>query len=257
MKIRKIDNTAWIKNFFLVDDYLYITNSEPYKKNCFIAKVKVFKVLENLKIRSNINRYFLSNPNPTEFNPIEGSMSDLEIVKLNQLFVQNVYKFKESICISLVDDNKIIENKTFEGELINELQDCIYFGYSNDEYIFKKNRNCFLYNKQKFIELDFVNIISFADSFVIQNSYEQIFLYNKKFKCIKKIDDSRDYKKIYYINERNVLISNYKENITYIYNIDTCKKNIFSNFFISRALMINKDLMIIKQDKNDNISFIN
>ncbi|AKX33835.1 hypothetical protein SLITO_v1c01690 [Spiroplasma litorale] len=256
MKFRKIDNTEWIKNFFVDSEYLYLTNSQFNKKN-FIGRIKLKTLYENLKIKSDIERYFLSNPNPYEYNGVQGANSDIDIFLNNQLFIQNIFLLNNVQYVTFLDDDKKIYTKPLYEDSDNKnIIDCLFYTKFKNDYIFKKNNSIYFYNENKKFDFDFVNIIPFNNIFIVQKENENIVVYSEDLTFLYEIDNSFCFKKIFYINKKNILISYRDEGVTYIYNVESKSKIIFCNYFIINAKLINENLIIIKPSINDNVIFV-
>ncbi|ASP27941.1 hypothetical protein SCORR_v1c01660 [Spiroplasma corruscae] len=255
MKIRKIDNTYWVKNIFVDSNYLYLTNSEP-NKSCFLGRIPLVILKENLKIKSDLERYFLSNPNPMEFDAVLGANSDVEIIYNSDKYIQNFFTIDKNNYITFIDNENNIKTIGYNGYNIEKIKDFLFLNKIKDDCVFKNKNKIFLLKKDDYINIDAVNIIYINNQYIIQDSLEKISIYDLNFNFVKYIEKSNEFKKIYFLNKKNILISFLNNNKTYMYNLDTNKKEIFCDFFINRAVLVNEELLIAKSNMNDNLYFI-
>ncbi|QHX36935.1 hypothetical protein [Spiroplasma sp. BIUS-1] len=252
MKIntREIDNTEWITNIFVDKENIYFCDSEPngiVNTLCYIPKDQ-FK--ENLKNKKNIDRVFLAHPNPLISSMEKSSETDVDIINIFENYIQNYIVIdKNDSYISFIKDGKVFTSKLKNTNDLKEFQ--IIRKLKDSNLIIKKNNELFLTDNQlneiKKINLDIVDLIEFKNNYVIQKSNEEVVLLNSNFEFLKIIDKEPGFKKIFYLNNKNILISYREKMETYMYNFEVDKKVFFDSSFIKRATMLEENILLVKK----------
>ncbi|WP_339020602.1 hypothetical protein [Spiroplasma endosymbiont of Atherix ibis] len=250
IKVRKIENSEWIKNIFLDDENIYFTDSIPngnINTLCWISK-KIF--LDNIKIKQDLERTFLAHPNPffSSINMI--SNTDIKVLQLYEHYIQNFVVINNIKYISFIINEKVFTASLSNIEKLEEFQ---IIKKINEGLIIKKKKKLTDKNIKiiKEITINLVDIIQFQNNFVIQKSDKEIILTDFNFNLIRVLDTEQDFKKIFYLNKNNVLISFKKREESILINLLNNKKKIFDKSFINRAVLLYSNFLLTKKnDKN-------
>ncbi|WP_053946505.1 hypothetical protein [Spiroplasma cantharicola] len=250
-KTRKIDNSEWITNIFLDENNIYFTDSLPNKTNNFLCYISKENFNENLKNKADIQRTFLSHPSPLVSSLEDISKTDIEVLKVSKYYIQNFVSIEGIEYISFIKNNQVFTNILNSELEAKQLQIIKKIG---NRLVIKKEDGIWLTDhflkSIKKINYDIVDIIKLKTKYVIQTSKEELIVLDENFNFEKNILTKQGFKKIYYINQNNILIS-YKElNITNIYNIFTDKDELFDNSFINRAILLGENLLLSKKIEN-------
>ncbi len=247
-KTRKIDNTEWITNIFLDKENIYFTDSLPNKSNnllCYISKEN-FK--ENLKNKADIERFFLCHPSPLVSSFEDISKTDIKILNVFEDYIQNFINIEGIKYVSFIKENKVLTSILDSNEVSKELQ---IIKKIEDKLVIKKQDKIWIADKNlepiSQINYNIVDIVKLKDKYVIQNEKEELLILDHKFNIEKNILTEKGFKKIYYINQNNILISYKDLDVTVIHNIFTGKTEPFDSCFINRAVLLDDNLLLSKK----------
>ncbi|AOG60737.1 hypothetical protein SHELI_v1c07880 [Spiroplasma helicoides] len=248
-KQRIIDNTNWITNFFVVDEYLYLTDAKMGENECNLYRIKMDVFVENLKNKSDINRAFLANPLTEKSNSaLLSSQSEVEFLYKEDNYIQNYFKFQNQLYISYLIDNKVFTKRVGDSQY-KELQilvgdeDMDYLIGISDSFLVQIDKDL---NITKNTQIHASTCVIFKDKLAVLNYENKITLLNDRFELLKNIDSSSDFKSIFFLNANNLLVSNKDKNFTYAVNINDEVKIDFIKDYIFRAKLINQDTLIVK-----------
>ncbi|AGR41538.1 hypothetical protein [Spiroplasma taiwanense] len=258
LKFRKIENSQWISNFFISQNNLYFTDTDTSNMNNSLCKINLNVLKENLKIKGDLNRSFLAHPNPLFSNLKLSSQTEIEIIYNSNNYIQNFIVLDDISYISFVINNQVFTSIFNEVLKLEEFQ--IIVKFFNQNLLIKKNQKYLIVDKNlniiKNIEIKLNNLVEFEEFYVIHNVNENIELYNKDFKFLKVLNESNSFKKICYLNKNNILISFKNENKTILKNIITEEEILFTDAFYFRILLLEKDLLMVKDSNTNLITFI-
>ncbi|WP_338984768.1 hypothetical protein [Spiroplasma endosymbiont of Diplazon laetatorius] len=238
---------------FFDSKYIYFSDSKPNNKTntlCFIDK-NIFK--ENLKVKQDMYRSFLAHPNPLLSSIQLSSNTDLEIYGIYDNYIQNFVSIEDKKYISFIINGKVYTADVLDLKVLYEIQILKVIG---SNLVIIKNNKTLLVDKNfkdiKTFEYDLIDIIEFENNYIVHKADETIVLMDQNFKEIDVIEPNSNFKKIYYINKRNILIS-YRDDLnTLIYNFLTKKTEEFDQSFIKRAIMLDENILMVKKfEKND------
>ncbi|AUB31963.1 hypothetical protein [Spiroplasma floricola] len=259
LKVRKIENSEWIKNIFLDDENIYFVDSIPngnINTLCWISK-KIF--LENIKIKQDLERTFIAHPNPHFSSMDMISNTDIKVYGIYEHYIQNFVVINNTKYISFIINGKVFTTNLNNIENLEEFQ---IIKKINEGLIIKRDNKILLVDENikliKEIKIDLVDIIQFQNNFVIQKSNEEIVLTDLSFKIISVLDNEQDFKRIHYLNKNNVLISFKKKEESVLINILNNKKETFDKSFINRAVLLNNTFFLTKKiEKSGGKDFLN
>ncbi|QEH62201.1 hypothetical protein SCHIN_v1c10080 [Spiroplasma chinense] len=242
-KERNIENTEWITNFFVNNEFVYFVDSLPGEKSN-LSKISIKNLEENLKIKGDLNRTFLANPCLTDNNSLlEITQTDLEYIGQYDEYVQNYLVLKNNEIISFVIDNKVVtKNVTKNLETSARVLD-----------VWENNLLCNFENQLVVMNLDFevlkkldINAqmaVVFESNIFVLDENNDVWEIND-FSQKTRLDLEKGFKKIFWVNKCNLLISNFENEVSKIINTHTKNQEIFYKQTINRAVMVNKDLMM-------------
>ncbi|AHB36694.1 hypothetical protein [Spiroplasma apis] len=253
-KIRTIDNSGWITNFFYWNDHLYLVDSNFLNKKSSLYRIEKSIFLENLKNKQDIDRVFMGNPNPLLSNAIIACSSDVEIIEEYDYYIQNYLYFEGKEIVSYLIKNEVITMILGTNTKFSNFQ---ILGTDNGTLLGKINDKVAITNPDleilKEVNLNVDQILVYENNYIILSNGE-ITLCNKNFEVLDVLEKANEFVSIFYINKNNLLISYKESNITKIVNYKTKKSMMFLEFYIFRALIIDDNLLIAKKlfDSNNN-----
>ncbi|AGR42405.1 hypothetical protein SDIMI_v3c07010 [Spiroplasma diminutum CUAS-1] len=256
-----IDNTQWINHIFLDKKNIYFTDSDLNNTNNNLCSISKTNFKENLNNKADLDRCFLAHPNPiiSTFEMI--TKTDVSILHSCKYYIQNFVVVEDIKYISYIIENKVFTKKFLSDDELIELQ---IITVIENNLIIKIKEEFYLTDKNfkiiKKIDYKLVDVIKIKDNYVIQKENEEIILVDLDFKFEKIIDSDKGFKKIYYLNKTNILISYLKNEVTKIYNVFTEKSEIFQKSFLKRAILLDENTLIVKKNtkniKSDMLNLI-
>ncbi|WP_156007018.1 hypothetical protein [Spiroplasma tabanidicola] len=257
-KVRDLENSGWITNIFVIDDFVYFTDANFNSSYSSLYKISKINLIENLKNKGDFGRKFLANPLIEYSNDaILISQSDVEFVKKEDNYIQNFFKFREKIFISYLIDQKLYTQVFDENKERKNIQ--VLLNNTNG-MVGKVGKEISLYDenlkKLKNYQIDILSCVEFENNFIVLKNNFEVWLCDKEFEDIECIDNTKEFKNIFYLNKNNVLISYKDSKSTIAINIkDKNKLQIIDNFLIRAVLLDDNNLLVkVMYDNNDNIN---
>ncbi|QBQ08036.1 hypothetical protein SGLAD_v1c08370 [Spiroplasma gladiatoris] len=256
-QIRSIDNSGWITNVFNDKEYIYFTDAIFNTKYSSLYKISKKIVLENLKNKNDLGRYFLANPLiENNNNAVLLSSSEIEFIKKEEYYIQNYFLFKNNEYISFIIDKKVYTKNIN----LNEPKEFQILNYNYDFLIAKKNEEVFFLDENlnivKTFKKEIISLIAFEKNFVVLDINMNVWLTDFELNFLEKLDSSNNFKNIFYLNKNNILISYKDRKNTIVLNYKTKLSTDFVKEFLFRAFLLEENILITKSiyDISDNIN---
>ncbi|AHI53208.1 hypothetical protein [Spiroplasma culicicola] len=247
--IRTIDNTGWIKNLFIIDQDLYLVVNKE------IFKIAIEQVIENLKNKADLSRYFLAYPfDFTNRDQNNINLTECEFVTKLESEIINVFKYNNQLIYTIYENKQYLlinESQTLkvEAKILNVINDQIIALNQNEQVIVLNSD----FQIVKTLNFKALEIIGFNDLYIVLNSDFQILKYDLNWQLVETLVDSQEPKHIFYLNQNNVLISYRNQYKSTLFNINTFKEVDFVDFYINIAVLVEQNTLLTKTfiQKND------
>lgn len=264
---QKVESSHWITNFWIIDDWLYLTDAKFDVEPKLLATIPMGDINVNISKKGVLNEDFLKHPHPLNSSFLEASHTAITTINYFDDYLYNVVKVNEDYYLSLIKPNRLssyilkFDHQWEEVQQVETWNDYVLIGCFLDGLLFQTltSKQTYFYVNNEFKEFNLTNlnqVVEVENAYLLSTLDFKLYVYWKETAASNLIKQFDSEFFISSFDASSFLISVEQERETYYVNGDAYDHfNLLTSQYFYRLASWKKQLLIGKPLYLDNHLF--